>query len=315
MEAEARFRAMGTDVHVIVVDGRFEHLERARYLIDDLEARWSRFRPASEVSLINQMAGMPVRVSASTVELVRRAIEGARVTGGRFDPTVLGDVVRAGYDRSFELLTETSGAGRSTMRSGVHRIVVDVDASTVTLPAGVGFDPGGIGKGLAADMVAEGLLALGASGVCVNVGGDLRVEGEGPGGGAWKIGVAHPFRTETVSVGIQGGAVATSMRTRRTWGHPSERRHHLIDPDTGRPARSGLASATVIASKAWQAEVVAKGAFVAGLSEGLFLLAATGTDGMLVDDRGVVYPSAGLDEFLADRGVTAPASASSPGAA
>src|SRR5438874_1813231 len=104
MEAEARFPAMGTDVHVVVVGGPLRMLEWAREFVDDLEARWSRFRPASEVSLINHLAGRTVRVSPSTVGLVLRAIDGARITGGRFDPTLLGAVIRAGYDASFDLL-------------------------------------------------------------------------------------------------------------------------------------------------------------------------------------------------------------------
>ena len=299
MAAESRFRAMGTDVHVVVVGGSVTLVETARERIDDLERRWSRFRPTSEVSLLNQMAGHPVHVSWETLELVRRGIEGAALTGGSFDPTVLGDVIRAGYDRTFELLDERSGPGRSELRAGVRGIVIDDAASTVTIPAGVGFDPGGIGKGLAADLVSEDLLARRARGVCVNVGGDLRVEGEPPYGEAWSVGVVHPFRRDRlVRIGVESGAVATSMRTRRVWGHPSEPAHHLIDPATGRPARSGLASATVIARRAWQAEVLAKGAFVSGLAEGLFLLAASGTEGMLVDDHGVVFPSAGLDAFL-----------------
>ena len=76
----------------------------------------------------------------------------------------------------------------------------------------------------------------------------------------------------------------------------------MIDPATGQPASGGLASATVIAAEAWQAEVVAKGAFVSGVSEGLFVLAVTGTDGLLVDDRGVAYPSAGFDRFTSGSG-------------
>ena len=117
MEAEARFRAMGTDVHVLVVGGRPALVEWARERINRLEALWSRFRSTSEVSLLNQMAGQAVRVSAPTIELVRRALDGARVTRGRFDPTVLGDVIRAGYDRSFELLDDRSKGARSELRS------------------------------------------------------------------------------------------------------------------------------------------------------------------------------------------------------
>lgn len=99
-----RFRAMGADVHLLVVGGPPSLLDEARELVEALEARWSRFRPDSEVSRLNQQAGRPVRVSPETLTLVRRALHGAAVTAGRYDPTVLGAVLRAGYDRSFELL-------------------------------------------------------------------------------------------------------------------------------------------------------------------------------------------------------------------
>jgi FAD:protein FMN transferase len=98
-------------------------------------------------------------------------------------------------------------------------------------------------------------------------------------------------------VALRSGGVATSSRIRRAWGPAIDRRHHLIDPATGRSAHSGLASATVIASEAWQAEVLAKAAFIAGVSEGLFVLGSTGTEGLLVDDAGRAYPSAGFDRF------------------
>src|SRR5207244_3164987 len=145
MEAETRFRAMGSDVHVIVVGGSLSLLETARDLVEDLEARWSRFRPHSEVSQLNEHAGSPVPVSSETVALVLRAVEGARITDGRYDPTVLGAVLRAGYDRSFELLNEETLDGESSLSLGVEGIVIEDGSSTVTLPSGVGFDPGGIG--------------------------------------------------------------------------------------------------------------------------------------------------------------------------
>ena len=293
---------MGSNVHVVVVGGSIILLETAREFIEDLEARWSRFRPTSDVSLMNERAGRPVTVSEPTLALVQRAVEGARITGGRFDPTILGAMVRAGYDRSFELLTDEPVTSGSELGLGFDRIVVDADASTVTLPVSVGFDPGGIGKGFAADLLVRELLRQGAAGACANVGGDLRVEGESPKGGPWTVAIEHPFHDGRIEmVGLAAGAVATSTRTRRTWGPQTDRRHHVIDPGTGRPARTGLASTTVIAAEAWQAEVVAKAAFVAGLSEGLFILASTGTEGLLVDDTGSTYPSYGFHAFVAER--------------
>jgi len=297
--AELRFRAMGCDVHV-VVDGPRQLLQLARDRVEELERRWSRFQPGSEISRLNLLAGSPVQVSPVTLGLVRRALQGARATGGRYDPTVLGDVLRAGYDRSFEQLAGHDPHAGSSLGRGWAEIVVDPAGSAITLPAGVGLDPGGIGKGYAADLLVAELRAAGAAGVCVNLGGDLRVDGQPPGGGPWVVAIEHPLRPgPAATVTIARGAVATSSRMRRAWGPAGNRRHHLIDPATGRPAASGLAAVTVLAAEGWQAEVLAKAAFLGGLGQGPALLAAVGADGLLVDDHGGLHPTSGFGRFTA----------------
>jgi thiamine biosynthesis lipoprotein len=301
--AELRFRAMGSDVHVLVVGGPRHLLGVARERVEELERRWSRFRPDSEISRLNTLAGSAVHLSPATLGLVQRALEGARISGGRYDLTVLGDVLRAGYDQTFERLADHTAAGGSPLGQGYAEIVVDPAGSAVTMPAGVGIDPGGIGKGYAADLLVEELRAAGAAGVCVNLGGDLRVDGSAPGGGSWVVGIGHPLRpTPAATVALQRGAIATSSRVRRAWGPQQDRRHHLIDPATGRPAASGLAAVTVLAARGWQAEVLAKAAFLGGLRRGPSLLAARGADGLLVDDQGGLHPTAGFRRFTPDAG-------------
>jgi thiamine biosynthesis lipoprotein len=290
---------MGSDVHVVVVDGADGLVERAHRRIDELECRWSRFRPESEVSRLTALAGATVVVSDDTARLVARAMEAWRLTGGAFDPTVLGDVVRAGYDRSFERLGRRATAGASPLGRGCPDI--ELDGNAVRLPAGTGFDPGGIGKGLAADMVVRELLDAGVAGICVNVGGDLRVGGEGPGGGAWTIAIEHPLRAEPlVRVGLHAGAVATSTTLRRRWRVDGEARHHLIDPDTGRPSRTDLTLAAVVARDAWVAEVLAKAVLLRGSEHPFDLSDGTGAEAVVVDHAGRVAASEHFDRYLGD---------------
>ena len=90
------------------------------------------------------------------------------------------------------------------------------------------------------------------------------------------------------------GAVATSTKLRRHWTRGDRTLHHLIDPRTGEPAESGLASVTVVAGEAWRAEVLAKAAFVAGAADGAALIEAAGATGMLVTDDGDVVELDGL---------------------
>jgi FAD:protein FMN transferase len=290
---------MGTRAHVIVVGGPADLAERARRRIDRLESLWSRFRPDSDVSRLNMRAGTAVRVAPETVELVQRAVDGWHLTAGAFDPTVLGAVIRAGYDRTFALVPADARPGQSHAQTGCGAI--ETGTTWVRLPPGTGFDPGGIGKGLAADMVAGELIAAGARGACVNLGGDLRVTGEAPDGAAWTVAVEHPSASEPiVRLGLGDGAVATSTTLRRRWRVDGDLRHHLIDPATGAASTSGVDLATVVTARAWAAEVLAKAVLVASGRHPFDVLDGTGASALAVDSTGRLRTTPGLAAFLSD---------------
>ncbi|HEV7534855.1 MAG TPA: FAD:protein FMN transferase [Acidimicrobiia bacterium] len=290
---------MGSDAHVIVVGGPPGLADRARERIDELERRWSRFLPDSEISGLTRKAGVWVRLSTDSVLLVERALEAWRLTVGRFDPTVLGAVIRAGYDRSFELLN-VGQAADSPLTVGAAGI--EVDGDRVRLPPGVGFDGGGIGKGLAADLVVAETLAAGAAGACVNLGGDLRVAGRPPDEPAWTVAVDHPGSPEPLALlGLRDGAVATSTTLRRRWTARGQERHHLIDPWTGAPSTTDLTLATVVSVDAWVAEVLAKAVLLRGSAQAFELVAGLGADALTVDLDGAVRATPGLAAFLGGR--------------
>lgn len=297
---ELRFGVMGTDAHVVVLDGPAGLADRARARLDDLERRWSRFLDESEISQLNRAAGRPVVVSPETCRVVVDAIEAWRWTGGDFDPTVGATMIEAGYDRPFPRGDRSGPLVAS--RPVEHRpcptpadIVVDPYPGSVTLPAGVRLDLGGIGKGVAADLVAAELLEAGAAGCCVNLGGDLRVAGTPPRPGGWTI-LVEPERA--VRLGVADGAVCTSTRTRRTWLGSRGPEHHLRDPRTGAPLDTGLATVTVVAATAAQAEVLTKAAFVAGRDRAEAVITGAGATGQLVTDDGTVVRLPGLEPFV-----------------
>ena len=294
---------MGSDAHVITVGGSGELAGRAVRRIDELERRWSRFLADSEVSRLNDHAGEYVNVSGDTVTLIERATDAWRLSGGAFDPTVLGAVVRAGYDRSFELLGAGAGAGagRAAGRSmlGLGAGEIAVEGTRVRLAPGTGFDPGGIGKGLAADMVCAELMAAGAEGACVNLGGDVRVAGCGPEGAGWTVAIEHPSCDVPVAVvGVADGAVATSTTLRRRWESAGQVRHHLIDPRTGLPSDSDVVLAAVVGAQAWVAEVLAKAVLLAGSRHPFDIVGGTGAEALIVDVDGGIRATAGLRLFL-----------------
>ena len=96
------FGAMGTEVEVLAVpslpDGSFE---RVRSFFWDVEARFSRFRTDSELSLLNLSAGRPFSVSPMFLEVLRGALAAADESGGLFDPLLLRQLEAAGYREWF----------------------------------------------------------------------------------------------------------------------------------------------------------------------------------------------------------------------
>ena len=256
----ATWAAMGTTV-TVQVNGPTALVAGARGRLDELERAWSRFRPDSDISRLNATRGLPVFVSSDTRLLVRHGVEAWRTTGGLCDPSVLDAVIAAGYDRTFcEISAGSADVERVTGVAvpGCAGIVIDDDLGCVTLPVGVGFDPGGIGKGLAADIVADWLLDHGADGAFVSVGGDIRMVGEPGVGDGWLIDVRpSPDEKRMVRVAVSCGAIACSTTQRRRWTVGDEVRHHAIDPRTGRPAITDAATVAVIAGDAWWAEAMA----------------------------------------------------------
>jgi thiamine biosynthesis lipoprotein len=238
---------------------------RAEALAEAWDATFSRFRPDSELSLLNRSAGAsPFRAGRLLFDAVSASVAAARTTGGLFDPTVLTALVAIGYDRPFSALVDGPAADRASPVAGAGAVELDERRRTIGLPAGVGLDLGGIAKGLYADRLAGEL--AGWPGGVVSAGGDLRLWGAPPGGDRWRIGVEDPAdpARDLRTIALAAGGVATSGTSRRHWRRGGATLHHLIDPRTGLPAAAGLQSVTVVAPTAVHAEVAATALFVAG---------------------------------------------------
>lgn len=316
MHDDVTFHVMGGRARVVVTGPEADKLAVwAQRRLEGLEARWSRFRPDSEISALNRAGGVPTLVSADTFTLVHHAVEAWRATEGWFDPTMLGELVAEGYDRSHGLLpppaADPSAPDAGMVDPGVNGrrwtrcgdIALEPGVHLVTLPPGVAFDPGGIGKGLAADMVATELMVRGAEGAMVELGGDLRIAGEHPDGGpTWTVAIDDPAHRgrDLFRFGFADGGVATSSQLQRRWATGRGDRHHLLDPTTGAPSASTVGTVVVATGAAWWAEVLAKAALLAGFDAGERLLR----------DRQAAGTLFGLDGATLDVGLLAQAALS-----
>lgn len=298
-----RFPVMGSQAEVTVLGGEASLAGWARARLDDLEQRWSRFIPDSEITRLNRSTGRPQIVSAETFDVVATAIDAWHWSEGRFDPTMATTMAAAGYDdRRGHRSTAEPFPGRHVAPATPAEIVLDPYPRSISVPAGVAIDLGGIGKGAAADLVARELLSSGADGCCVNVGGDVRLAGRPPRPEGWRIDIDLGPGLERPVVGVVDGSVCTSTTTRRVWASDLGPEHHLRNPTDGRPLRTGLLSVSIIGATAVQAEVLTKTAFAAGPATAERLVRTAGATGLLVADDGRITPLDGLAPFLAAGG-------------
>jgi thiamine biosynthesis lipoprotein len=249
---------------VVAPDGDLAH--RAVAIIGELEQTWSRFLPDSEIAQLNRSAGRLCVVSVVTYELIVRAEQARVATNGAFNPLMLDQLVALGYDTTWDDVTDAPEAPTGSSPGSVQPIELFDDAKAVRLPDGTSFDPGGIGKGLAGDLVAAALLDSGAGSVQVELGGDVRVAGRPWSGSEWHVQVDDTDHGTAVAatITLAEGGVATSSVVRRRWRRGDVDVHHLVDPATGSSADTDLDAVTAVAPTLWWAEVVAKVALMAG---------------------------------------------------
>lgn len=230
-------------------------------------------------------------MSADILALVWHMKRAWELTNGLFDPTMLSEIKAAGYDVDYatvlargalaDAATWNQASASSTVRSSaMGSVEIDLDASTVALPVGVGLDPGAIGKGLAADIVANEIMTAGATGVLVDLGGDIVVAGNPEGTTSWVLAIederdpdnstrqpqlvsfspSDSFIDDEGAVQFDTMGIATSSTLFRRWSGGT--RHHVIDPRTGQMADPQLVQATVWCGAGWLAEVSATAALL-----------------------------------------------------
>lgn len=286
---------MGVTCSVSVTGPRgFDLARRALARLGELERIWTRFTTTSDIARMNAAAGRTTFVSTDTARLVAMMLAAHEATDGCFDPTLLPFQVAAGDDAS--LVDDGRTVLTGDLTSHDLAAVRIPDANSVVLPRGMALDAGGIGKGLAADIVARETLDAGGAGVCVNIGGDLACLGEPPAGG-WTVHVMHPHDTNLclATLSISEGAVATSSVNARNRGSrpvPS----HIIDPWTRGVHAGRVHGATVVASSAAWAEAFTKFAL---LSDGaLDSLAGRGIAAMTVSADGTTATNREWQAFV-----------------
>ena len=234
--------------------------------MERIDALLSNYRPDSELSRMNAAAAKaPFRASPELYAFVRRSRAYFDETLGTFDPTI-GPVVRAwGFFTPRPAQPTAAEAAAAKARSGFDKVTLDDGARSIAYGvAGLEFDPGGIGKGYAADRAARVLRQAGISAALVSAGGStLYALGHPPGRDGWKIAVRDPSSPATSLryVTLRDNAVSTSGVSGKSVEADGHRYAHIIDPRTKEPIE-GMCQVSVVAPDATDSDALTKAAFV-----------------------------------------------------
>ena len=270
---------MGSQFNITVVDkdsiSAHQNITEVINEIDRIENLISEWRPHTQISQVNQNAGIkPVKVDSEVFDLTKRAIQYSRLSDGAFDVSIVAMDKIWKFDDSMQSLPSDEELQISIRNVGFNNIVLDSIQSTIFLSKkGMKIGFGSIGKGYAADRGRTVLMNKKIKGGIIDASGDIATWGTPVQEEFWKIGVKNPFkRNKLVSVlKLNNSAVATSGSYEKYAEINGNRYSHIINPKTGMPA-TGLTSVSVIGSSTEFANFLSTSIMVLGYKKGKLLM-------------------------------------------
>ncbi|MGI6337457.1 MAG: FAD:protein FMN transferase [Eubacteriales bacterium] len=300
-ETRAAF-AMDTDILVTAYGSRFTvggAIDRALAVLNEADTRLSAVDTGSELYRLNETGA--AELSDATAALLARALTLADATGGAFDPTVYPCVQAWGFTSTDKRVPDADEL--LTLRAYGSYSDVTLDGNTAVLRAGMALDFGGIAKGYTADVMANALRDAGVTSAVISLGGNVRAVGSKPDGSPWRIGLRNPYSLDAsfAVVQVMDCSVVTSGSYQRYFERDGVTYHHILDPSTGAPARTGLVSVTVIGSDGALADAYATALFVMGLDDALKFQKTQGDfEAVFVTENREIVATSGLAGVLSD---------------
>lgn len=273
------------------IDIVIEEIDRIENLISD-------WKPVSQISLVNQNAGIkPVKVDQEVFELTKRALQLSKETAGAFDISFAALDKIWKFDGSMTEMPSEERIKRSIRNVGYEKIILDSANGTIFLKqAGMKIGFGALGEGYATNRCQELMIARGIKSGIINGSGDMSTWGKQPSGEHWNIGITNPFKPNDLYgvIALKEGAVTTSGSYEKFAIIDGKRYSHIINPVTAYPA-SGLCSVTVFGPNAEFCNGFSTSAMVLGKDKAIdFLNRQAGYSYLIITDSGKIIKSKNL---------------------
>lgn len=300
---------LGTILQISIRDGGYSTTltDRAFERVAEIERRMSTSEDdydTTELLRVNRAAGEEaVSVSEDTFEVLQAALEFSRMTDGAFDVTVWPLVKLWGIGSGGASVPPEDKIAAARDAVNYHLLELDADNQSVYLPEpGMGVDVGAIAKGYAADEAARILRDAGVEHALLDFGGNILVIGDKPDGTPWRIGVQRPDAERTRYLGIVTATdrtVVTSGPYERFFVQEGTRYHHILDAETGFPARNGIEQVTIIAEHSIDADALSTATYVLGVEEGLALVESLDdVEAVFITENRLVHMTSGAGEYF-----------------
>jgi FAD:protein FMN transferase len=289
--AQMSHHAMGTVMaHKVFGQYAEDSLTAVCDEVERIERLLSRFHPDSEISRINNSAGIrSERVSPDTFVVLSKAVEFWRFCPSCLDVTIGPLIALWSTARQTGLPPDAESIRHVLPLVNCKDVLLDPWEMTAGLScAGQSIDLGGIGKGYTGDRIVEVFKQFGITSAYSNLGGNVVTLGAKPDGSPWRIGIQHPRQEAQLiaSVAVAGETVVTSGDYQRYFfDRQGQRRHHILNPSSGYPADAGLVSVSVVAENSMSADALSTILFIAGIEKGLEILNQYGdAEAVFIDD-------------------------------
>ena len=301
--AESTVFAMDT-VMSVQVSGRRgpQAVAAAREAVERLDGLLSRTDSDSQIARLNTAAGdgAAVAVDPDVAELLAFSQEIARQLPGDFDITIAPVMDAWGFTREERHVPDPDTLADTLALVDWRALTVaEDDASARLEEPGMAVDLGAVAKGFAAQRAADAIRAAGGTSALLDLGGNITVLGSKPDGADWRVAVKDPQDTERQLgvVSLRDKTLSTSGGYERYFEANGITYHHILDPETGYPADSGLLSVTVVSSDPLLADALSTALFVAGRQAALdywrsrddFELILCGSDGVVTVTEGLTF--------------------------
>ena len=262
----------------------------------------SRTVEGSDVWRINHANGAPVEVSDDTVAILRCAGRISELSCGAFDVTIAPASTLWDFTSGAAVLPDADELARAAELVDYTRMTLE--GNTVTLPAGMMIDLGGIAKGYIADQVKSWLAERGVKHAILSFGGNVVTIGKKPDGTDWKVGIqdiSKPTGDYSMVTRSADSSTVTSGIYERGFDLDGVRYHHLLSAETGWPVQNELAAVTILSESSMEGDALSTAAFVLGTENGLKLIESLeGVEAIFVARDRSVTLSSGAGAYILD---------------